>query len=98
MPLGGHSIILAKKIYLLWSRVERDLVQAYGYPFEEIAGQLELARDNPDAVPIAADAYWVEHLVGELPPSINPRTIPDQQAFFAVNEIAENLEAALCRA
>ena len=86
---------MSKKICILLSSYERELVEEYGYPFEEISDQLEKGRESPDPLILEADQYWMEQLLGDLSRSINHRCVPDEQTGLAVNEIAERIELAM---
>lgn len=86
---------MSKMITILLSKKERDLVDQYGYPFDEISEQLKKHEHSSKPEVIVADEYWVGHLLGDLSRSINHGQIPEESTMLAVNDIADRIEAAL---
>lgn len=80
------------------SKYERQLIDRYGYPFDEIEDQLEAHRNSEGPVTIESDRFWLEMLVGDLSRSINHDEIPDERSIWAVNALAERIEALLAGA
>ncbi len=86
---------MSKKICMLLSSFERELVEAYGYPLEEISDQLEKGREDPGPLIFEVDYSWLVQLVVDLTRSINHREVPDEQTEMAVNNFADRIELAI---
>lgn len=82
-------------ITLMLNREERKLVMDYGYPFEEIAEQIEQAGDV-DLARISDDAYWWEHVVGNLSISVVEQTAPED-VREAIDDLASRIECELAK-
>lgn len=71
------------------------MIDKYGYPFDEIEDQLAAHQNTEGTVTIESDPFWLEKLVGDLSRSINYGQIPDERSIWAVNNLAERIEALL---
>ena len=56
---------LVTPVTIMITRAERDLIMAYGYPFEDIERQLKEAGDV-DLIRVRDNPYWWEQLINNL--------------------------------
>ncbi len=53
------------------TRRERDLIEKYGYPFDDIERQIKEAKNTRGSVEIIDGRYWWEQVIGNLSISVN---------------------------
>ena len=83
-------------VTIMINRWERDLIQRYGYPFEDIERQLRESGDADLARVIDVPFYW-EQLIFNLRISVNekPEIQRDDGLWKSVEELIEKIAVDL---
>ena len=90
------TLVGVSKIKIVLSAPERHLIRKYGYPFENIAKQLEAAYGTRANVEIEDEPYWWEQVVGNLSISVN-EDVSNDRTCERICELAEEIEYELKR-
>ncbi len=81
----------SRKIILILSRSDRDLIRDHGYPFPEIQAALDAVPESDGVAVVTCVRFYVELLLGDLARSINDSTDFDLQD--RLNELYERIES-----